>query len=389
MLKTTYDLRGILNKDLTYDIIYNNVLSFLKRVKNNKIPLLAIDFNKKNLLIKNFLEQKFKFQFLGVLPTPLFYYEVIKRKTPGIMITASHLPLNYSGLKFLLENGEAWRPIVKNKKSLIKIKLVKYKKNDFIIKNEIYKNYFDEIKKIVQPKEKIYVNFDIKNLFLKTSLPFFKKIKIYHNKNSPIKIKSDIDNDRIYLYIKNKKIHSDLIFYFISLNKNFKKLGVQIYFSNKLKNLLLEKNKKIYFIPTGHYFFKKFYKKYNIDIAFETSGHFYMFKHFKTESPYLALSLFLHFIKNNNISLDEILKLNSSLNIYRWNINQKNVNLKKLVFLLKKEFHLKIKKFDGYLLYNKNYFIHLRKSHTENKIRISYEGDIKFFKNIKKWLTKI
>jgi phosphomannomutase len=109
MLLSEYDIRGIFKKDLTLEIIYNVVQQFFYKLKIKK-ALLAVDFNKNNWLIKNFLERNFPFEFLGILPTPIFYYEVIKRKKPGIMITASHLPLKYSGLKFILENGEPWKP---------------------------------------------------------------------------------------------------------------------------------------------------------------------------------------------------------------------------------------------------------------------------------------
>jgi phosphomannomutase len=37
----------------------------------------------------------------------------------------------------------------------------------------------------------------------------------------------------------------------------------------------------------------------------------------------------------------------------------------------------------------KIFIIHLRKSKTENKIRVSYEGSKKYLKEIKKWLMKI
>jgi phosphomannomutase len=172
----------------------------------------------------------------------------------------------------------------------------------------------------------------------------------------------------------------------------YQRLGVPIFFSQKLKNELLKLGKKIYFIPTGHYFFKKAFKKYKLDLAFEPSGHFYMFKDLKTEGPYLALGLFLNSIDD----LKDLLKLNSSLQLYRFDIDADLRGLdadlrglKKIASLIQKKFKLKLKKFDGYLLYNQDFYLHLRKSKTENKIRISYEGSKKYLKEIKKWLMKI
>jgi phosphomannomutase len=380
MLLTEYDIRGIFKKDLTLEIIYNVVQQFFQKLKIKK-ALLAVDFNKNNWLIKNFLEKNFPFEFLGILPTPIFYYEVIKRKKPGIMITASHLPLKYSGLKFILENGEPWKPTklpelndrikYPNKRPNENLEFGQdsgssfgpYSDNKNIFGQHsgkrIFNNYFNHLQKIINPKKKIYVSFDKKNFFLNSSLPYFQKLKIYHQKNSPIKIKSDIDNDRIFIFVNGRKIHNDLIFYFLAKLPQYQRLGVPIFFSQKLKNELLKYGKKIYFIPTGHYFFKKASKKYKLDLAFEPSGHFYMFKDLKTEGPYLALGLFLHSIDD----LKDLLKLNSSLQLYRFDINAPALpagrdlsGLEKLVSSLQKNFKLKLKKFDGYFLYNQDFY---------------------------------
>ena len=396
MILTGYDLRGIFKKDLTLDIIYDVVGEFFKKL-NIKDALLAVDTNKNNWFIKDFLKKNFSFQFLGILPTPIFYYEVIKRKKPGVMITASHLPLKYSGLKFILSNGEPWKPksayLVKRRR----IKNDKYYLNQPTLTNiridqfknlnlSLYNNYFSYLRKIIKPKKKIYVNFDKKNFFLNFSLPFFQKLKIYHRNNSFIKIKSDLDNDRIFIFIKNKKIHNDLVFYYLAKFGPYQKLGVPFFFSQKLKNELLKIGKKIFFIKTGHYFFKKAYKKHNLDLAFEPSGHFYMFKDIKTESPYLSLGLFLFLIADKNFN--DLLKLNSFLQLYRFNFKKKK-NIAQIVFWLQKKFSLKLRKFDGYLLFNQNFYLHLRQSKTEDKIRVSYEGSRKYLKEIKKWLMNI
>jgi phosphomannomutase len=399
MLLTEYDIRGIFKKDLTLGIIYNVVQQFFKKLKIKK-ALLAVDANKNNWLIKNFLEKNFPFEFLGILPTPIFYYQVIKEKEPGIMITASHLPLKYSGLKFILENGESWKPKLGNQTNRVRINTDSahinfYPVSNFVLMRDVYENYFNHLQKIIKPKRKIYVSFDKKNFLLSSSLPYFQKLKIYYQKKSPIKIKSDLDNDRIFVFINNKKIHNDLIFYFLAKLPQYQKLGVPIFFSQKLKNELLKIGKKIYFIPTGHYFFKKAFKKYKLDLAFEPTGHFYMFKDLKTEGPYLALGLFLHLIADlcgsnaDKRGLDNLLKLNSSLQLYRFDINADLHLLEKTVSLFQRKFKLKLKKFDGYSLYNQDFYLHLRKSKTENKIRFSYEGSPKYLKEIKKWFMKI
>jgi len=391
MLLTSYDLRGILKKDLTFEIIYQAVNQFFRKNKEKSL-LLGVDCNQNNFIIKNFLEQNFPFEFIGVIPTPIFYYQVIKRKKPGIMITASHLPLRYSGLKFILENGEPWKPKLdlRSKKLDLRIKGLTSKNLDLRIRKEIYEDYFERLVEIIKPKQKIYVNFDKRNFFLNASLPYFQKLKIFHRDSSSIKIKSDLDNDRIFIYLENQKIHNDLIFYFLSLLPKYQNLGVPIFFSQKLKNLLLEKKKKIYHIQTGHYYFKKAFKKYKLDLAFEPTGHFYLFKNLKTEAPYLALAMFFRTISNGN--LNKLINLNKELNLYRLSLSilpeRKKNFLRNIVYFLKQKYVLKLKKFDGYLLVGQDFYLHLRSSQTENKLRFSFEGKKKFLTEIKKWFRK-
>jgi phosphomannomutase len=388
MLLIKYDVRGIFNREINPEVVDDLIFDFKKFLerrygKIDKI-ILSSDLNEKSLIIKDYLIKKFSFfKNLGSLPTPIFYFFCLKEKLPGIILTASHLPKTYAGLKFFLPDGTSWKPKkVKKIKKISKFEIKKIKKD---VGLDYIKNYFEELSKNYSLEKKFEVRFDVKNDFLKFTFPYFKFLNIYHNNKSDFFIKSDNDNDRIFYFYKRKEIFLDVVFYFISLSKKYKKLGVPIYFSKFLENKLKKLNKKIFYIPTGHYFFKKAFRKYKLDLAFEPSGHFYLFKDLKTEGPYLALGLFLHSITD----LKDLLKLNSSLQLYRFDADADSRGLEKLVSSLQKKFKLKLKKFDGYFLYNQDFYIHLRKSKTENKIRVSYEGSTKYLKEIKKWLMKI
>lgn len=250
------------------------------------------------------------------------------------------------------------------------------------ISKRLYENYFKKISSLVKPKKKIFVNFDLSNFFLATSLPYFKKVNIFYEPKSNILIKADNDNDRIYVYYQKKEILPDVIFYNVALDKKYQNLGVPIFFSQKLKRDLELRGKKIFLIKTGHFYFKQAYKKFNLDLAFEPSGHFYCFRDLKTEAPYLMMSIFLHRVDLEKLPLLKIQRL--SLKI------KKNIDLDKIVNKLKKYFGCKLKKFDGFFLSWADNYLHLRKSKTENKLRISFEGEKKIFQEIKKkWLMKL
>ncbi len=401
MLITDYDIRGIFPKELSYEIIRECIDKFLKSI-NKRNFILAIDSNKKSLLVGNFILDNYpQTIYLEKLPTPIFYFQVIKKKKPGIIITASHLSSKYVGMKFLLEDGTSWKPEINKQKNKKKKYLnFKIKKKEKIanfspkIKKEIFTDYFKFLSKSAYLSKKVFVNFDLSNFFLKTSLPYFKKLNIYHSKTSPWKIKSDQDNDRLSIFYKGKEIPLDFIFYLIALEKKYQRLGVPIFFSKKLEGLLKLREKTFFYITTGHNNFKLAYKKYNLDLAFEPSGHFYLFKDIKTESPYLALLKFLKLIQKEKV-LQEFLNLTKEIKIERFNLPLKNkkisIDFQKIPFLNKlsyskdfsslenlisfllEKFDLKMKKFDGFFLYNQDISLHIRKSKTENILRISFE----------------
>ena len=376
MLLLKYDVRGIFNREISPEVVDYLIIDFKKFLERkykriNKI-ILSSDLNERSLIIKDYLLKKFTFfKNLGSLPTPIFYFFCMKEKLPGIILTASHLPKSYVGLKFFLPDGTSWKPKkVKKFKKTSKFEIIKIKKD---IGLDYIKNYFEELSKNYSLEKKFRIRFDLRNDFLKFTFPYFKLLNIYHYPKSSFFIKSDNDNDRIYYFYKKIEIPLDIVFYFVSLSEKYEKIGVPIYFSKILEEKLKKLGKKIFYIPTGHIYFKSAFKKYKLDLAFEPSGHFYFFKDLKTEAPYLSLPLFL-----KNFNRKSFLDMLGNLKIKRLSLKIKNE--KKLIYNLKRKFNLKIKRFDGIFLYSQNNFVHLRKSATENIWRLSIEG--KNFKEI-------
>jgi len=102
-----YDIRGIVDEDLTDDKLYligKGFGSILKR-RSMKNAVIAGDARlstpgfKKNF-IKGLLESGIDVIDAGIMATPVLYYSIWKLKTDaGIMITASHNPSEYNGIK--------------------------------------------------------------------------------------------------------------------------------------------------------------------------------------------------------------------------------------------------------------------------------------------------
>ncbi len=123
--------RGIWGTDLNEQIAFLYGLAFAKMVKNHggtKI-LIGRDARKTGPLILEALKQAFEkeglvFEYAGILPTPSMLLLIKKLSFDGgVMITASHNPPEYNGLKFINGSGlfttpEETEEIIKNKENL-------------------------------------------------------------------------------------------------------------------------------------------------------------------------------------------------------------------------------------------------------------------------------
>ncbi|HHE39427.1 MAG TPA: phosphomannomutase/phosphoglucomutase [Candidatus Cloacimonetes bacterium] len=102
-----YDIRGIVDTDLTNETLYligKGYGTFLRR-QNMKTAVIGGDARlstpifKKNF-IKGMNETGIDVIDVGIVATPVLYYSIWKLKTDGgVMITASHNPAEYNGIK--------------------------------------------------------------------------------------------------------------------------------------------------------------------------------------------------------------------------------------------------------------------------------------------------
>jgi len=105
--------RGIWGESLTEEIAFEYGLAFAKIIKNKggKKILVGRDTRKTGInilksLICAFKKEGLKIEHIGIIPTPSILLLVKKLKYDGgIMITASHNPPEYNGLKFIMNTG--------------------------------------------------------------------------------------------------------------------------------------------------------------------------------------------------------------------------------------------------------------------------------------------
>jgi phosphomannomutase len=107
-----YDIRGIVDVTLSEDDVYNIGRAFATYLHDNDLGKnidVAMDSRLsspmlKEGLISGLLEGGMHVRDLDIVPTPTLYFTSYHKDVDaGIMITGSHNPINYNGLKFVLK----------------------------------------------------------------------------------------------------------------------------------------------------------------------------------------------------------------------------------------------------------------------------------------------
>ena len=102
-----YDIRGIVDKDLTDQAVENIGLSFGTYLHNLNLKTVALggdcrlSSNKFRAILSSALQETgCKVIDVGTVPTPVLYYAIEKLKTDGgLMVTGSHNPPDFNGFK--------------------------------------------------------------------------------------------------------------------------------------------------------------------------------------------------------------------------------------------------------------------------------------------------
>lgn len=105
-----YDIRGVVNESLTADIVYTIAKSIAGEAleQGQKSIIVARDGRLTSPLfgqamIAGFIESGIDVIDIGRVPTPLLYFAThFLLSTSGVMITGSHNPANYNGMKIVI-----------------------------------------------------------------------------------------------------------------------------------------------------------------------------------------------------------------------------------------------------------------------------------------------
>jgi phosphomannomutase / phosphoglucomutase len=105
-----YDIRGIVNEALTGDVIYTIAKAIAVEALEQEQKTIVVGCDGRltsplftQALISGLLESGIHVIDIGRVPTPLLYFAThLLLSTSGVMVTGSHNPANYNGLKIVI-----------------------------------------------------------------------------------------------------------------------------------------------------------------------------------------------------------------------------------------------------------------------------------------------
>ena len=412
-----YDIRGIYEKSLTLnDIIQigEKLSKIIHSKKSNKIIIGHDGRNSslkiKNSLIKTFLKFGIDVVDISLIPTPISYFANKIYNIPNvIMITGSHNPKDYNGLKIIIDN----KPFFSNNiKSLNEIDTsnLNYSKGKLIFQNPIYpyiENVLNNFKNINNLKivwdpgngaigpiiNEIVKSIGGYNTILNKSIdgnfpnhhpdPTIKKnisqvSEYIKNNNYDLGIAFDGDGDRVGIIDNNGNlVYSDIVFLLLALDLQKDKKDLVAIADVKCSKILfdiLKKNGiKILMSKTGHSLIKEMIIRENADIAGEMSGHiFYKYNYYGYDDAIYASLKIIKLINNQKKNLSDLIepyiKSSSTPEIKLYCEESIKFNLlNKIIVKLKKTYQKDtFIDIDGIRIESNNFWFLIRASNTQN-----------------------
>lgn len=356
----TDGIRGVFGaSDLSIELILKVGYSF--DIFNENKVLIGYDtrYSSKIILqaLKYALEISGKTVFdYGVISTPALEYLTKKKRTIGIMITASHNDFTYNGLKIIYKGHKLDDSLKEKLEKRMEenhkpVKIGSYRENK-CPKN--YFKFFDSIK----IKKKYKIVFDLANGsmcflndYLKKRFPDAIMInnepngfnindecgalypelarKIMIDNDYDIAVSFDGDGDRAIIILKNGKIlNGDLLLYFFATElkmKNKLKNNTVIYsliVNRGITNVLEENNIKVKFVNVGDENISSEIKNGVASLGGEKSGHIIFNKKYNYSCGLTTILKFLSMLNEK-----AIINLNCIKEYYEVSKNYKEIRM--------------------------------------------------------------
>ena len=420
-----YDFRGVFGKDFNLDDIYKIGFFLPTLLKTSKV-LVGRDMRMStpdmfSALSKGITDAGADVYDMGLTTTPMVYYFTAKHHfDASVMITASHNPKEYNGLKVSRTNalpvgfdtglGELQK-MVENKKVepvAEKGKIIPYSVKDEYV--NFLKNYQHDISNLniamdcsngmasilvkeIFGNQPTYIFDELDGTFPNHEPNPLEEENVKHIKDLVLKTKADIgvifdgDADRVmFIDEKGNFIAPDLMIavlghYFIKEKDMKGKVIQDIRTSKSVSEYINKLGREVCIWRVGRAFAAL--KLREIDGAFggEFAGHYYFRDFYYSDSAFVAALVILKVIsdmKRDNISVSELI---SQIAVYA-NSGEINFKIEKkleAMNALKEHFMGKEKAtefmdFDGYRIELPDWWFIVRPSNTEPYLRLLLEA---------------
>ena len=416
----SYDIRGVFGDTLTLQDAYKIGYSFAEFVDLDSI-LIGHDGRLSNIEMLNAVASGISNSgksvlYVGLVPTDVVYSLSGLLEFPGVIITASHNPKEYNGLK-LCNSGAV--PIGEYS-GLLEIKNnIKNIDNGVISNLHLETNneldlYFKHIQKLVKPEKvnsqikfgvdggngaigsifedlsTIY-SFDCEKLYMEVDGNFpnhpadpsnkdnlIEIIKLVQEKKLDFGVAFDGDADRAVFIDDTGKVVSGsmmttLIADYLSEKKDNLKVVYNVNVSPHALSILDSKNISLFRCKVGHSNIKAMMKELEADFGGEHSAHFYYKDNFFADSAILTLLMFMSIVSERGE------KVSSMIDKYNFPPTSGEINfvvedVESSLEKIKAVFTGEFDELDGLSYFDENFWFNVRGSNTEPKLRVNIEA---------------
>ena len=165
-----YDIRGITDTNLTQEVVREIGHAFAQKMHESRIDKVITGrdgrLSSKSIedaLTQGLVEGGVDVLTIGQVATPILYYATNQLNTgTGIMITGSHNPPQYNGLKMMLNNKTLYGEAIQELYQLTSNKVIE-KPTGKASEAAVSTTYKDEIKKQIRLRKKLKVVVDCGN----------------------------------------------------------------------------------------------------------------------------------------------------------------------------------------------------------------------------------
>ena len=416
----SYDIRGIFGNTLTMQNAYKIGYSFSQFVDSESI-LIGHDGRLSNMQMLNAVASGISSNgksivYVGLVPTDVIYSLSGLLELPGVIITASHNPKEYNGLK-LCNSGAV--PIGEHS-GLLEIKnniknIDQGAINDLQLEtNNELDLYFEHIQKLVKPEKfnsqikfgvdggngaigsifddlsKIY-KFNCEKLYMEVDGNFpnhpadpsnkenlKEVIKLVQDKELNFGVAFDGDADRAVFIDDTGKVVSGsmmttLIADYLSETNSNLKVVYNVNVSPHALSILKSKNISLFRCKVGHSNIKAMMKELEADFGGEHSAHFYYKDNYYADSAILTLLIFMSIVSERGE------KVSSMIDKYNFPPSSGEINFEvedvdSSLEKIKSVFTGNFDELDGLSYFDENFWFNVRGSNTEPKLRVNIEA---------------